>query len=115
MKLIVGLGNYGAEYAGTRHNIGFMTIDKIAEKLNVAFTKEKFHAKLAETNLNGEKVMLMKPLTYMNKSGLAVAEAVNFFKLDLTDILVIHDDMDLPCGLLKVKKKRQRRRSSRHW
>lgn len=105
MKLIVGLGNYGAEYAKTRHNIGFMTADRIAEKLAVDFTKEKFHAMVAETNVNGGKVMLMKPLTYMNKSGLAVAEAANFYKLDLSDILVIYDDMDMTCGQLKIKKK----------
>ena len=105
MKIIVGLGNYGAEYAKTRHNIGFMAADIIAEKLNIDFTKEKFHAQIAETNFNGEKIILMKPLTYMNRSGLAVAEAMNFYKLDLTDLLVIYDDMDMPCGQLKIKKK----------
>ena len=105
MKLIVGLGNFGAEYAKTRHNIGFMAIDLIAEKLGVEFTKEKFHAAVAEVNLNGEKVILLKPLTYMNKSGLAVAEAVNFYKLELADLLVIYDDMDMQCGQLRIRKK----------
>lgn len=105
MKLIVGLGNYGAEYARTRHNIGFMAVEKLAEQLGVSFSRENFHARLAETRIDGEKVLLMQPLTYMNKSGLAVAEAKNFFHLELSDILVIYDDMDMPCGQLKVKKK----------
>ena len=105
MKLIVGLGNFGAEYAKTRHNIGFMTIDIIAEKMSVDFSKEKFHANIAETVYNGEKVMLMKPLTYMNRSGLAVGEAMNFYKLETEDLLVIYDDMDMQCGQLKIKKK----------
>lgn len=105
MKLIVGLGNFGIEYAQTRHNIGFMTADLIAEKLNITFSKEKFHAMVAESNVNGEKIILMKPLTYMNKSGLAVAEAMNFFKLDLSDVLVIYDDMDMSCGQVRIRKK----------
>ena len=105
MKIIVGLGNYGAEYAKTRHNIGFMAADIIAEKMNIDFAKEKFHSQIAETNYGGEKILLMKPLTYMNRSGLAVAEAMNFYKLDLADLLVIYDDMDMPCGQLKIKKK----------
>lgn len=105
MKLIVGLGNYGAEYAKTRHNIGFMTIDLVAAKLGVEFSREKFHAAIAETHAGGEKILLMKPLTYMNKSGLAVAEAMNFYKLDLADLLVIYDDMDMQCGQLRLRKK----------
>lgn len=105
MKLIVGLGNYGAEYAKTRHNIGFMTIDIIAEKLGVEFSKEKFHAAVAETVFNGEKIMLMKPLTYMNRSGLAVGEAVNFYKLQTEDLLIIYDDMDMKCGQLRIRTK----------
>lgn len=105
MKLIVGLGNYGAEYARTRHNIGFMAVEKLAEQLGISFAKEKFHARLAEARINGQKVLLMQPLTYMNKSGLAVTEVKNFFHLDLTDILIIYDDMDMPCGRMKVKKK----------
>lgn len=105
MKLIVGLGNYGAEYAKTRHNIGFMTIDLVAAKLGAEFSREKFHAAIAEAHVGGEKVLLMKPLTYMNRSGLAVAEAVNFYKLDLADLLVIYDDMDMQCGQLRLRKK----------
>lgn len=105
MKLIVGLGNYGAEYAKTRHNIGFMTVDLLAAKLGAQFSRNKFHAVIAEIRLEGEKALLMKPLTYMNKSGLAVAEAMNFYKLELADLLVIYDDMDMQCGQLRLRKK----------
>ncbi len=105
MKLIVGLGNYGAEYAKTRHNIGFMTVDLLAAKLGAEFSREKFHAAIAEIRIAGEKALLMKPLTYMNKSGLAVAEAMNFYKLELADLLIIYDDMDMQCGQLRLRKK----------
>ena len=92
MKLIVGLGNIGREYENTRHNAGFMVIDKLASKLNVSFDQSKFKASLAITNVNGEKVILMKPSTYMNLSGEAVLECVNLYKIAVDDILIIHDN-----------------------
>ena len=103
MKLIVGLGNIGREYENTRHNAGFMVIDKLASKLNVSFDQSKFKASLAITNVNGEKVILMKPSTYMNLSGEAVLECVNFYKIAVDDILIIHDDMDLPVGSVRLR------------
>lgn len=103
MKLIVGLGNIGREYENTRHNAGFMVIDKLASKLNVSFDQSKFKASLAITNVNGEKVILMKPSTYMNLSGEAVLECINFYKIAVDDILIIHDDMDLPVGSVRLR------------
>ncbi len=105
MKLIVGLGNWGSEYNNTRHNIGFITVDYLAEKLNIEFNKTKFFASIGEGNYKGEKVMLMRPQTFMNRSGQAVRAAMDFYKLDVEDLLVIFDDMDLPCGQLRVRQK----------
>lgn len=105
MKLIVGLGNPGKEYEKTRHNSGFMAIDYLSDKLNIAVNTSKWNALIGKTNINGEQVLLMKPLTYMNESGNAVIQAVNFYKIDAEDILVIHDDMDLPVGSLRIRKK----------
>lgn len=103
MKLIVGLGNPGKEYERTRHNAGFMVIDKVAEKCSLSFNKTKFNALVAEGKVHGESVMLMKPQTYMNLSGNAVSEAVRFYKLDLSDLLIIHDDLDLPVGKIRIR------------
>lgn len=103
MKLIVGLGNIGREYENTRHNAGFMVIDKLASKLNVKFDQSKFKAIIGITNINGEKVILMKPTTYMNLSGEAVHECVNFYKINTEDILIIHDDLDLPVGSVRIR------------
>lgn len=105
MKLIVGLGNPGREYEKTRHNSGFMAMDILADRLNVSITTKKWNALIGKTNVNGQQVLLMKPLTYMNESGNAVIQAVNFHKIDPEDILVIHDDMDLPVGALRIRKK----------
>ncbi len=105
MKLIVGLGNPGKEYAKTRHNSGFMVMDRIAEKCHVQIEREKWSALTASTQIGGEAVLLMKPLTYMNDSGRAVIQAVNFYKLSPEDVLVIHDDMDLPVGSLRIRQK----------
>ena len=103
MKLIVGLGNPGKEYERTRHNAGFMVIDKVAEKCSLSFNKTKVNALVAEGKVHGESVMLMKPQTYMNLSGNAVSEAVRFYKLDLSDLLIIHDDLDLPVGKIRIR------------
>ena len=103
MKLIVGLGNFGKEYENTFHNLGFAAIDRAAEILGFKFSKEKFRAKLAEGKIGDEKVVLAKPLTYMNLSGLAVSDLVNFYKTDLKNLLVIYDDYDLKSGYIRVR------------
>ena len=102
MKLIVGLGNPGKEYENTRHNVGFQLLDFIANKKGIEFNKDKFNAKYCECNINGEKVMLIKPLSYMNLSGGVVAKFVSFYKIDVKDILVIQDDLDMRVGRVKI-------------
>ena len=101
MKLIVGLGNPGKEYKDTRHNVGFLVLDNY---LKTDDWKEKFNAMYYEARVNGEKVIFVKPLTYMNLSGDAVVQFVNYYDIDLDDILVIHDDLDLTFGTYKLKK-----------
>ncbi len=101
MKLIVGLGNPGKEYEDTRHNVGFLVLDNY---LKTDDWKEKFNAMYHEARINGEKVIFVKPLTYMNLSGDAVVQFVNYYDIDLDDILVIHDDLDLTFGTYKLKK-----------
>ena len=105
MKLIVGLGNIGKEYDETRHNAGFMTIDRFAEKHALEFNKQKFDAMIADGIINGKKVILAKPTTYMNESGRSVRQIVDFYKLDPEDVLVVHDDMDLATGRLRLRQK----------
>lgn len=101
MKLVVGLGNPGKEYDGTRHNVGFSFLDFYLE--NVTF-KEKDSAAFYEKEINGEKVMFMKPLTYMNDSGRAIRKYIDYYKIYVGDILIIYDDMDFEVGTFKVKK-----------
>jgi PTH1 family peptidyl-tRNA hydrolase len=103
MKLFVGLGNPGAEYAGNRHNIGFMALDRIAADHGFGPWKKAFHGLVSEGRLGGEKVVLLKPDTFMNKSGQAVQAAVTFHKLPLSDVVVFHDELDLAPGKLRVK------------
>jgi peptidyl-tRNA hydrolase, PTH1 family len=103
MKLIVGLGNPGKKYEQTRHNTGFLVIDKVAEKLNTQFNQKKFHSLYAVVVYNNEQVMLLKPQTFMNLSGEAVSAAVRFFKIKTEDILIITDDLDLPVGKIRVR------------
>ena len=103
MLLFVGLGNPGREYAGNRHNIGFMAIDAIARQQRVSPFRSRFHAQVAEATLGTQKALLLKPQTYMNESGRAVAEAARFFKLAVADITVLHDELDLAPGKLRVK------------
>lgn len=103
MFLIVGLGNPGAEYATTRHNVGFMAADKLAEKYAFGNFRAKFDGLIAEGEIEGEKVFLLKPQTYMNLSGNSVVKVANFYKILPANIVVIHDDMDLPVGKLKAK------------
>ena len=102
MKLIVGLGNPGTEYKNTRHNIGFMVIDHFAKQEKIIFHK-KFNGMYAKIYKDGEFFLLLKPLSYMNLSGTIVKKYVDYFKIDPSNILVIHDDMDLPCGKIKIK------------
>lgn len=102
MKLIVGLGNPGREYENTRHNVGFQLLDVIADKKGLEFNKEKFNAKYCECNINGEKVILIKPLSYMNLSGSVVSKFVSFYKINIQDILVIQDDLDMNVGRIKI-------------
>ena len=100
MKLIIGLGNPGQEYTNTRHNIGFMVIDHFASDSNWS---KKWNALYKEETINNEKIILIKPLTYMNLSGQAVKEFVNFYKIPLENILVIQDDLDLEVGTYRIK------------
>ncbi len=102
MLLIVGLGNPGARYAGTRHNVGFETIDLLARRHNVSFAR-KFKGEYAIVQMSGEQVVLLKPMTFMNDSGEPVAEAMHGFKLDPAQVLVVHDDMDLALGKLRLR------------
>lgn len=104
VKIIAGLGNPGEKYAGTRHNIGFDVVDILAEKLNADFV-EKFEGLLAEVRYNNEKLYLLKPLTYMNLSGRSVAMLANFYKIDASEILVIHDEMNIPYNTMKLRHK----------
>lgn len=103
MKLIVGLGNWGPEYQNTRHNIGFIALEHLAAKLGLDFNKSKFFASVAEGRALGERLILLRPQTFMNLSGKAVAAAADFYKIEHQDILIIHDDMDLPCGMLRLR------------
>lgn len=102
MKLIVGLGNPGIEYSNTRHNIGFQLLDFIIKEKDLDFNKEKFNAKYCEYNVNGEKVFLIKPLSYMNLSGSVVSKFVSFYKILPKDVLIIQDDLDMRLGRVKI-------------
>lgn len=104
MKLIVGLGNPGEQYKNTRHNVGFSLLDYFCKKNNIDFSKEQFNAKYAVTRIDGERVILIKPLSYMNLSGTVVKKFVDYFKLLPEDVLVIQDDLDLPLGRVKIVK-----------
>lgn len=103
MKLIVGLGNPGKKYENTRHNTGFAVIDRTLAKLNVELDKNKFNADYTMINRNGEKIYILKPLTYMNLSGEAVAPFMKYFGIDPLDLVVVHDDLDLPVGKIRLR------------
>jgi PTH1 family peptidyl-tRNA hydrolase len=103
MKIIAGLGNPGAQYAGNRHNIGFMAVDALQRLPSFSPWARKFKAEISEGEIAGEKVLLMKPLTYMNLSGESVGEAMRFFKLSPGDIIAIHDELDLLAGRTRIK------------
>ena len=103
MKMIVGLGNPGKEYENTRHNLGFMFLDYLEEKYNFKISTKKFNALIGEIFLNNEKIIFVKPQTYMNLSGQAVQKAKEFYKIDSKDIIVIFDDLDIPFGEVRYK------------
>jgi PTH1 family peptidyl-tRNA hydrolase len=103
MLLIVGLGNPGPEYARQRHNVGFIAVDAIQRRHGFQSWRRRFSGEIAEGTLSGEKVWLLKPLTYMNDSGRSVQEAAHFYKLEPKDIVVIHDEVDLPPGKTRMK------------
>ncbi|MCL1790951.1 MAG: aminoacyl-tRNA hydrolase [Peptococcaceae bacterium] len=102
MKAVIGLGNPGLDYAETRHNVGFILLDQWSKARRLSY-KGRFRGKFAEDRFDGEKVYLLKPQTYMNLSGMAVAELVGFYQMDSEDLLVVHDDIDLPLGKLRLR------------
>ncbi|MBR1385756.1 MAG: aminoacyl-tRNA hydrolase [Bacilli bacterium] len=104
MKLIVGLGNPGLEYENTRHNIGYIFIDNFAKSYNIEINKKKFNGLYNELLLENEKIILLKPLSYMNLSGEVVEKFVHFFKISIDDVLVINDDLDLSIGKIRLRK-----------
>ncbi len=105
MKLVFGLGNPGASYERTRHNIGFQVLDILARRHGATFTTHKFRSLAARIRVDGETVLLVKPLTYMNASGEAVGPIVRYYKVPLEDVLVVYDDLDLPFGTLRLRAK----------
>lgn len=105
MKIIVGLGNPEKKYENTYHNLGFMSVEKSAQKSGATFSANKFSGIVAECKIGGEKVVFLKPLTYMNLSGIAVREVMTFYKADLSDLLVIYDDFDIPAGTVRIREK----------
>jgi PTH1 family peptidyl-tRNA hydrolase len=103
LKLVVGLGNPGPDYARSRHNVGFLVAEALARELGADFTQRKFAAELAEARLGRERIWIMKPQTYMNHSGEAVGPALRFWKLGLEDLVVVHDDIELESFRVQVK------------
>lgn len=104
MYIIIGLGNPGRKYENTRHNLGFITIDRLASKHDIKVDKIKFKALVGDGRIAGQKVLLVKPQTYMNLSGESVREVVNYYKTEPEEIIVIYDDLDLPLGNLRIRK-----------
>lgn len=100
MKLIVGLGNPGKEYENTRHNVGFMFIDRYLKNVNF---ENKFNGLFYSAQINGEKVIFLKPLSYMNQSGTVVKKYVDYYKIDISDVLIVRDDLDMLVGKAKIK------------
>lgn len=105
MKLIAGLGNPGVQYQNHRHNIGFQVINYLSKNHHIPLSTKKFHALYGIGQIEFQEVLLLKPMTYMNRSGVAIREALNFFELIPEDLIVVHDDMDLPFGRLRFKRK----------
>lgn len=105
MYVIAGLGNPGKKYENTRHNIGFITLDFLAERHDIKINKIKHKALVGEGRISGQKVLLVKPQTYMNLSGESLREVMDYYKVDMEDMIVIYDDIDLPAGSVRIRKK----------
>ncbi len=105
MYIIVGLGNPGRKYENTRHNMGFIAVDLLAEKYGIKIDKIKFKALVGEGRIAGQKVLLVKPQTFMNLSGQSVVEVMNFYKEEIENLIVIYDDIDIPTGSIRLRKK----------
>lgn len=105
MKLIIGLGNPGKKYMATKHNIGFITMDELAVRENTSFNKQQCEADIAEFFVGTEKVLLVKPTTFMNESGRSIGPLMSYYNVSLTDILVVYDDLDLPVGKIRLRAK----------
>jgi PTH1 family peptidyl-tRNA hydrolase len=105
VKIIVGLGNPGSRYRRTRHNIGFQVIDRLAEMKGISVSRKRFKSLLGTGRVHTHEIILMKPLTFMNRSGEAVKEAANFFRTTVEDLVVVHDDLDLSFGKVRFKQK----------
>lgn len=104
MYLIVGLGNPEEEYSNTRHNMGFDTVNKLAKQYNIEINKKKFKGIYGTGNIEGEKVIILKPQTYMNLSGESIKEAIDFYKIDNKNLIIIYDDIDIKPGIIKLRK-----------
>ncbi len=105
MYIIVGLGNPGRKYENTRHNMGFIAVDLLAKKYGIKIDKIKFKALVGEGRIAGQKVLLVKPQTFMNLSGQSVVEVMNFYKEEIENLIVIYDDIDIPTGSIRLRKK----------
>ena len=103
--IVVGLGNPGKEYENTRHNAGFLAIDHIASKIGATINRAKYHALVAEGEIAGKRVLLMKPQTYMNNSGVAISEAASFYKIPAENVIVLHDEISFDPGLIRIRRK----------
>ncbi len=102
-KVIIGLGNFGGQYANTYHNLGFMVVDALAKRFNQLFDIDKCKSLIAKFEVDGEDVLIVKPKTYMNRSGIAVDEVMRKFKVKMKDIIIVVDDIDLDCGKIRFK------------
>jgi PTH1 family peptidyl-tRNA hydrolase len=105
-KIIAGLGNPGKQYAQTRHNIGFLVVEALASKSLLSIDKSRFDSEYVKDSIKGQQVFLVKPLSYMNKSGFPIHKFASYYKVDIKDIIVVHDDMDLDFGKIKIVKSR---------
>ena len=103
--IVVGLGNIGKEYEKTRHNAGFIAIDALAEKYGARIDRVKFHATVSEASICGKRVLLMKPTTFMNNSGVAIAEAASFYKIPPENVIVLHDEINFDVGVMRIRRK----------
>ncbi len=102
--IVVGLGNYGVKYENTRHNAGFMALDLLAEKYNTKISKFKFHSLISEVTIENERVLLLKPQTYMNLSGIAVEEAIAFYKIPIENVVIVYDDISMDIGKIRIRR-----------